>query len=168
MHDLDISIHRVPAHTTPSQREALHPHSLTLSELSSRSHAADALLAPCEWTDTFAKLCVAKGMDLNCGQKIPYMFVEAGLENIQIKRYIYPIGGWDGWTDAEQKLAVHHRDQIGSHMPQAIKKAGQGQDVVSKENVERACEGARKENEMWDNNTAFIFMYAVCGMKPVA
>jgi hypothetical protein len=168
MHDLDISVHRVPDPMTHSQREALHPHSITLSELSSRSHAADALLGPCDWTEIFAKLCTARGMALDCGRKIPHMFVEAGLENIQIKRYMYPMSVWEGLTDAEEKLALHHRDQIGRHMPEAIKKVGQSQDIIGKEEVERACEGAREENELWDRNRGFIFMYAVCGRKPVA
>jgi hypothetical protein len=167
MHDLDISVHRAPDPMTPAQRAALHPHSITLAELSSKSHPADAWLAPCDWAETFAKLCAVKGMDITCGRRIPHMFAEAGLENIQIKRYMYPMGAWEGLTDAERNMALHHRDGMGTHMPVAIRQVGQGQDVILKEDVEKASEGARRENEMCDRNRGFLLLYVVCGRKPM-
>lgn len=167
MHDLDISLHRVPENTTPELRAALHPHSITFSELQSRSHPADAMLVNEPWVITFQQLCATKGMDATCGRELPRIFSEAGLEDVRIKRYMYPMGLWEGMTEVEKKFAVHHRDGMGVHMGEAIRKVGEGQDVVSKEDVEKAVQGANKEHERWDRNRGFVFIYAVCGRKPL-
>jgi hypothetical protein len=166
MHDLDFSYHRVPDPLTPSQREFLRPHSLTLSELRSKSHPADAWLAPCSWVETFKELCAAKGMDLECGRGLPFMFAEAGLEDVHIRRYVYYFGSWDGMTDVEREFAEFHRKTMAVDLAQAIYKVGQGQDAVSEERVEQAVADVEKEKEKWEGNRGFFFIYAVCGRKP--
>jgi hypothetical protein len=166
MHDLDTSLHRVPEPTIAEHRAALHPHSITFSELESKSHPADAMLVTSPWCTTFQELCVSKGMDATCGRQLPRWFSEAGLEDVQIKRYMFSMGLWEGMTDVEKKFAVHHRDGMGAHMGEVIRKLGEGQNVVSKDDVEEAVEDANKEVERWDRNRGFVFLYAVCGRKP--
>jgi hypothetical protein len=166
MHDIGISIHRIPENLTPSQREMLRPHSLTLEELKSQSHPADAWLAPCDWEHTFKQLCAAKGMDLDCGKKLPFMFADAGLEDVQIKRYVYYLGAWEDMTDAERNFAEFHKKTMAVDLPQAISRVGQGQDVVSQEKVAQAIADTKKECEQWDGNRGFFFIYAVCGRRP--
>lgn len=39
---------------------------------------------------TFGKLLALKGVDLYCGSKIASLFVEAGLIDTRIKRYMVP------------------------------------------------------------------------------
>jgi hypothetical protein len=139
---------------------------LTLEELKSQSHPADAWLAPCDWEQTFKQLCLAKGMDLNCGKKLPLMFADAGLEDVQIKRYVYYMGSWDGMTDAERKFAEFHKKTIAVDLSQSIQRIGQGQDAVPQEKVTQAIADIKKEHEQWEGNRGFFFIYAVCGRKP--
>jgi hypothetical protein len=166
MHDLDVSLYRVPEPATVQDRAALHPHSIGYQELRSKSHPADSMLVDAPWCTTFQEVCAAKGMDATCGRQLPRWFSEAGLEDVQIKRYMYPMGLWEGMTDVEKRFAVHHRDGMGAHMGEAIRKIGEGQNVVLKEDVERAVEDANNEVERWDRNRGFVFLYAVCGRRP--
>jgi hypothetical protein len=166
MHEIDISVHRVPDPLTSSDRAVLHPHSITVSELQLKSHPADAMLSPEKWVTTLQRLCAAKGLDSTCGQQLPRMFAEAGLEDVHIKRYMYPMGLWEGQTDAEKKFALHHREEMGIHIGQMIRKIGQEQDVVTKEEVDKAVEEVDKALEEWDHFRGFVFIYAVCGRKP--
>jgi hypothetical protein len=105
-------------------------------------------------------------MDATCGRQLPRWFSEAGLEDVQIMRYMYPMGLWEGMTDVEKRFAVHHRDGMGTHMSEVIRKMSEGQNAVSREDVERAIEGGDKEVERWDRNRGFVFLYVVCGRKP--
>lgn len=166
MHDMDISIYRVPENITPSQREMLRPHSLSLTELQNDSHPVDAWRVSCDWADIFKQLCAAKGMDLECGKKLAGMFVEAGLEDVHVRRYAYYMGLWDGLTDVEKKFAQFHEKTMGSDLGRAIFKVGLGQDAVSQERIDQAYAGVNKEAENWEGNRKFFFIYAVCGRKP--
>jgi hypothetical protein len=168
MHDLDMRIYRTPEPMTSADRAMLNPHALTLAELQKRSHPTEAWHETCTWVTTINRLSAAKGLDGECGLHLPSLFVDAGLEDVRIKRYIYPYSMSDGYTEVEKKFAQHHREGMGVHLPDLIRKLGQGQDVVSHEDVENACEGARKENENWETGRKFIWMYVVCGRKPMS
>lgn len=165
MHDLDLSFHRVPDPITPSQRASLMPHSLTLAEVQSKSHPGDACLAPCSWLTTMAKLSAANGLDARCGQQLPRLFTEAALEDVRIKRYMYPFALWDGLTDIEKTFVLYHNKGMGKHFPHLIRKLGQGQNTVAQEEIEEACEGARRENEGSESSRGFVWIYVVCGRK---
>jgi hypothetical protein len=165
MHDLDMSRYRAPEPITPSQRASFRPHSLTLAEVESKSHPADAWRTPCSWLTTFGKLSAAKGLDVHCGKRLPLLFVEAGLEDVQIKRYMYPFTVWEGMTDVEKTFATYHKKGMGKHFPHLIRKLGQGQNTVAQEDVEKAYEGARKENEGSESSRGFVWIYVVCGRK---
>jgi hypothetical protein len=165
MHDLDMSHYRAPEPITPSQLTSLRPHSLTFAEVESKSHPADAWRTPCSWLTTFDKLSAANGLDVYCGIRLPLLFAKAGLEDVQIRRYMYPLAIWEGLTDVEKTFAMYHKNGMGKHFPHLIRKLGQGQDTVTQEEVEKASEGARKQNERLEDSRSFIWVYVVCGRK---
>jgi len=162
MHDLDLSFNRVPSSITLAQRSAMHPHSLSLPSL---AHPLDSWAEAKPWVTTLHKILAAKDMDARCGRQLPRLFAEAGLQDVRIKRYVHAHTHADAYRDVEKRYAVHHRDSIGAHMPDLIRKLGMGQDVVSKEEIEAAAEGARKNNEDWETGSGFCWFYVVCGRK---
>ncbi|KAH7410211.1 S-adenosyl-L-methionine-dependent methyltransferase [Phaeosphaeria sp. MPI-PUGE-AT-0046c] len=166
MQDLAISYYRAPDPLTPSQRAALEPHSLNLSEFKSQVHPTDTWHNACDWAKTFQELCAAKAMDATCGQQLPGMFSAAGLEDVHIKRYTYAVAPWEGLTKAEKKFGEFHRDNMGLLIPRLIKKLAEGQHVVSQEDVEKACEGAERDAIEWREQRGFVFFYVVYGRKP--
>jgi hypothetical protein len=170
MHDLNMRIYRVPSPTTSTDRAMLNPHTLTLAEMQKNSHPTEAWHEPRVWLETLNQLSAAKGLDGECGLHLPGEFVEAGLEDVRIKRYIYPYSMSEGYTDVEKNFARHHREGMGGHLSDLIKKMGQGQNVVSQEDVEKAVEDAKKANEKenWGTGGEFIWMYVVCGRKPMS
>jgi hypothetical protein len=170
MHDIDMRLYRIPRPMTSADRAMLNPHTLTLAELQDNSHPTEAWREQSAWMTTLNRLCAAKGLDGKCGSHLLGVFVGAGLEDVRIKRYIYAYSMSDGYTDVEKKFAQHHREGMGRHLPDLIKKMGQGQDVVSQEDVEKAIEDAEKENEKenWETGGRFVYMYVVCGRKSMS
>jgi hypothetical protein len=167
MHDIEFNSYRVPEDPTPAQREMTRPHSLTLAEALNESHPLEAWRNPCEWEETFKELCAHKGMDLESAKKLPKWFVENGLEDVQIKRYAYYTGAWEGMTDAERRFALFHKNTSMVDLVAGVRKVGQGQDVVSQDKVERAvAEMNELVNDKWESSRSFDFVYAVCGRKP--
>lgn len=168
MHDLAISFYRAPNPLTATQRASLEPHSLTLAEFESRSHPADAWHDDCDWVKVFQELCAEKGMDATCGQQLPGMFAAAGLEDVQIKRYLYAMAPWEGLTEAETRFGEFHRVTMGRLIPPMIRKMAQGQNAVSHDRVVRASEEAEKEATEGHERRGFVFFYVVCGRKPMS
>jgi hypothetical protein len=167
MHDINFVPYRVPQDVTAAQREMLRPHSLTLSESQTGCHPVEAWRISSEWEETFRELCANKGMDLESAEKLPKWFVENGLEDVRIKRYVYYAGAWEGMTDAERRFALFHKNSTAVDLAAAIRKVGQGQDKVSQDRVERAVGGLNEEiNHKWNSSRKFYFIYAVCGRKP--
>jgi hypothetical protein len=167
MHDLDFSAYRVPENATAEQREAIRPHALTLEEFQNESHPAEKWRAPGGWHETFAELCTNKGMDSQCGGKLLTWFMENGLEDVRVKRYVYSTSVWEGMTDLENKFAQFHKDYSANDLMAAVRKLGQGQDAISQEKVEEAAAGVKKEvDDGWTSTRGFHFVYAVCGRKP--
>jgi hypothetical protein len=165
MHEMDVQKYCVPQPMTPSKRALLNPHFLTLDELQAKSHPTETWFAPSNWMTTYNKLNAVKGMDGRCGWRLPRLFADAGLQDVQIERYIYPFSMFDGMTEIETKFALHHREGMGRHLPDLIRKVAEGQDVVSQKEVEDACEEARKENEEWEEGKGFVWLYVVLGRK---
>jgi hypothetical protein len=98
---------------------------------------------------------------------LPKWFVENGLEDVQIKRYAYYTGAWEGMTDAERRFALFHKNTTMVDLVAGVRKVGQGQDVVSQDKVERAvAEMNELVNDKWESSRSFDFVYAVCGRKP--
>jgi hypothetical protein len=168
MHDLDMQNYCAPQPLTPSTRALLNPHFLTLDEMQAKFHPTETWLAPSNWMKPFNKLNAVKGLDGRCGSRLPHLFVDAGLQDVQIKRYMYPFSKFDGMTEVETKFALHHREGMGRHLPDLIRKIAQGQDVVSQKEVEEACEDARKDNEEWEKGKEFVWLYVVFGRKAMS
>ncbi|KAH3990333.1 hypothetical protein HBH70_167450 [Parastagonospora nodorum] len=120
-----------------------------------------------EWITINYRLCRTKGLESLCGEKLPRWFVEAGLEDVQIKRYMLPMGQWEGMTEAERKFGEHYPIGIGASMLVSMRKLGQGQNEVSQEDIEKGVEGANKVKQEWQKYRGFFWVYAVCGRKPV-
>jgi hypothetical protein len=166
MHDIDTTLHHVPDPLTPSDRAAISPHSITLSEQQANSHPTDAMVAAEDWVAIFQRLCATKGLDATSGKQLPRWFAEAGLEDVQIKRYMYPMGMWDGMTESEKKFAEHHKHGLGATLPEVIRKLGQGQNEVSEESMQKAIGQLKRACDEWDHYRGFLLFYAVCGRKP--
>jgi len=166
MHDIDNTLHRVPEPLTPAARAALNPHSLILSEYESKSHPVDGMTFAEEWCNMHHRLCRAKGMEPTCGRQLPHWFAEAGLEDVRIRRYMLPMGVWDGMTETERKWGEHYPTNIGAVVPEAMRKMGQSQTEISQADVKAAVDGAYKVKQDWQGYRGFIFVYAVCGRKP--
>jgi hypothetical protein len=167
MHDIDFTSYRVPEDPTPAQREMIRPHSLSLAEALDESHPLEKWRVECEWEATFKELCANKGMDLESARRLTKWFVENGLEDVQIKRYAYYTGAWEGMTDLERRFALFHRNTSMVDLAAGVRKVGQGQDIVSQDKVERAVADVNKVmNDEWESSRRFYFVYAVCGRKP--
>jgi hypothetical protein len=166
MHDIDNTLHRIPDPLTPAARAALNPHSLTLAECESNSHPADGMIFPDDWMTIHHRLCRANGLVPTCGRELPHWFAEAGLEDVRVRRYMLPMGVWDGMTEAERKWGEHYPKNIGSFMIEGIRKLGRSQTEVSEADVEVGAYGADKVKQDWQGYRGFIFVYAVCGRKP--
>ncbi|KAH8727957.1 S-adenosyl-L-methionine-dependent methyltransferase [Phaeosphaeriaceae sp. PMI808] len=162
MHEFDNSMCRVPNPINTTVRASLHPHSLGISNGQLDPHPADQLSAPFGWMKTWDKLGASQGIDITCGRQLPRLFVEAGLTEVSVTRYLYPISSFEGLTDVEKRFAVFHHETMGAYFPDVIRKVGQGQD---EQEVEKAAEEARKENEGWRKNRGFVWFYVICGRK---
>jgi hypothetical protein len=114
MHDLDFSYHSIPPDLTSSQRESIRPHTFPYPI---PAHPADSWLTSVPWVTTYQRLFQAAGMDATCGRQLPRWFHEAGLQDVQITRYAYPLGNWEGYTDTERRVGDYHRKTMGAHMP---------------------------------------------------
>jgi hypothetical protein len=116
MHDLDMAWHGIPSTLTPSQRESLRPHTMSYPIA---AHPTDSWETPKLWITTFQRVFKAAGLNGTCGRELPRLFSEAGLKDVQITRYMYPLNDWAEHSDAERRVAEHHKLTIGTEMPQS-------------------------------------------------
>lgn len=116
--------------------------------------------------NTHHRLCRVTGLEPECGRRLPRWFAETGLEDVRIRRYMLPMGVWDGMTEAERKWGEHYPRNIGAFMPEAMRKIGQSQTEVSQADVKAGVDGAIKVKQEYQGYRGFIFVYAVCGRKP--
>jgi hypothetical protein len=166
MHDFSNAIHHVPAHI--SSLEHLRPHSISISEVATASHATDVFQHPSPWLweTTFGKLLALKGVDLYCGSKIASLFVEAGLIDTRIKRYMVPYSRWEDLTEAERAFADYLETFARDVIPVAIRKAGENAGLEYAQEVEVAIRDVRRYHEAFEGGRNFLWMYVVSARKP--
>lgn len=162
MHELDSVRQRMPENVTPAQRELLFPHFLELPDL---AYPLDAWAWKEPMRQTMLKLGEVKGLDLQAGRRLARRFVDAGLKDVSVKRYMWPCGNWDGYTDVEKRAAEDYGRGMGVHLPVLIRKLGEAQDVVTVEEVEAAAKSAEKNAEEWETGREFLWFYVVSGRK---
>jgi len=114
MHDIGLYWHGIPLTLTPFQRESMRPHTLSYPM---PAHPTDAWVSSPPWITTYQRLLEVVGLDATCGYQLPRLFHEAGLKDIQITRYVYPLNEWEGYTDAEKRVAKHHAKTMGNELP---------------------------------------------------
>ncbi|CAO2654269.1 Nn.00g110020.m01.CDS01 [Neocucurbitaria sp. VM-36] len=165
MHDLDMSTHHVPHDITPTQRGDVLPHNLTLHEAQSNAHPTSSWISRPPWQTTFDKLVNAKGLDSTAGSLLPGLFADTGLQDVRIRRYLYPYSMWNEQTEEQKRFAKHHRRTLGDVMPMMIKRQGAGSDLVDEAELQRAIKSAEAERDEWDGGRSFAWVYVVCGQK---
>lgn len=166
MHDYDHKIRRVPEHV--SSFEHLRPHAISISEITHSSHPADDYhdISTWLWDTTFEKLLALSDVDIRCGSKIASLFVEAGLTDIKIRRYMVPYSRWEGLTTEEKEIADYLETFVRDLVPVATRKAGENAGSEYSLEVEAAIDDARKYYEGYQGGRNFLWMYVVCGRKP--
>lgn len=165
MHDLDMSIHRIPHSITATQHKTLRPHNLPVDQVRSTADPTHAFLSRPQWQITLDKLLNAKGLDPTCGSRLPGLFVDAGLQDVQVRRYLYPLSVWEGSTEAEKRCAEHHKGTMGNELPMMLKKLGTGSHLVGDVELQSAIQGAEAERDEWERSRGFIWLYVVSGRK---
>lgn len=167
MHDLSCAIQHVPF--SVSSLDHLRPHPITTSELANSSHPTNAFhrATPWRWETIFRKFLALKGVDLYCGSAIPALFAEAGLTDVSVTRYMVPYSRWEGLTEEEKAVADFYESFIRGVIPVSIRKAGENAGPEYAEEVEEAVRDAKRYHDAYDGGRNFLWMYVVCGRKPV-
>ncbi|KAL6703576.1 hypothetical protein ACN47E_009521 [Coniothyrium glycines] len=166
MHDLSNQPHHVPSPV--SSFEHLRPHDITMEQIRTTSHPTDAYqhASPWLWDTTFHKLLAVKHVDLYCGPNIPFLFANAGLVDMTIRRYMMPYSRWDGLTREETAISDYLETFVRDLVPMSIRKAGENAGPEYAAEAERAVEDAKRYHAAYDGGRNFLWMYVVCGRKP--
>ena len=166
MHDLSNAIHHVPAYV--SSLKHLRPHDITIEQIANSTHPTDAYQhsSPWPWETILGKLLALQDVDLYCGSKIPSLFVDAGLTDIHVKRYMMPYSRWEGLTREEKAMADYLETFVRDMIPVAIRKAGESAGPEYAREIEKAVRDAKRYHEAFDGGRNFVWMYVVCGRKP--
>src|SRR5690349_18112246 len=116
MHDLSTEIQHILPHI--SSLEHFRPHSITINEIANSSHPTDSYYSPSTfiWDSILNKLLALKDVDSYCGSNIGSLFTDAGLTDINIKRYMFPFGTWDELTGEERETA----DYLGTSWKEVL------------------------------------------------
>lgn len=169
MHEYDMMSYRIPDNLDLLQSDLMLPKTMSLAELQQGNQDTDKFMSPYQWNHTLAKLAAAKGINVRAGHDLPSLFEAAGLDDIQITRYVAPFGMWKagGLSDAARKMAPQNRGFIQNLIPMLLRKLyGEvGKSLVSAEEVERAAQSAIKRAQNWDAAREWMFLYVVRGRK---
>jgi hypothetical protein len=169
MHDFDMLTHRVPKNMPASEfRTLLRPETVSQSAFQA-GNVTDTFADPPLWFPTLQQLASAKGINIRCGKDLPQLFHEADLEDIQVTRYMCPLGIWgvngDGLTEAEKRFAPMYRPFWSNIVPMLLRKLAGGTEGVDGSEIGRAIDSAVQRSENWDGDREFLYFYVVCGRK---
>lgn len=165
MHELDTMRLRVPEGF--SAVDILRPGTVSLSTFQ-LGHVTDDFLHPPQWFPILQRLVMPKGLDLRPGIHLAQLFSDAGLEDIQVTRYLCPLGLSDGLklTEAERRFAPMYKPFYGYVIPMMLRKLAKEAGGVDEKEIEREIENGWERVENWDGHQEFVYFYVVCGRKP--
>lgn len=162
MQEPDITVHLSPP--VSGNAYDLYPHTLTLSELEAENLPRDDS-DPEPWRATLHNLFRARGFEPSVGSKLAQYFADAGLQDIRIKRYVYPYGTWEGMPDAQRHYAPINKKFVENEVPVVMRKLSIAMGTISSEEVDRLVEKSRAFVERFEGNGEFGWVYVVCGRK---
>lgn len=167
MHDLSNSIQHIPTHF--SSFVHLRPHTITAAELATSTHPTNTYHHPTPWLwqTTLARLLAARNADLYIGDRLPSLFAAAGLQDVEVTRYMLPFSRWEELTQEEREVADYLEGFVRDVIPVAIRKAGDNvhEGVVSGEEVESAVDDVGRYVEGYEGGRTFLWLYVVRGRK---
>jgi hypothetical protein len=162
MQEPDISVRLSPP--VSGNAYDLYLHTLSLSELEAEKLPRDEC-DPEPWRATLHNLFRARGFELSIGSKLARYFADAGLQDVRIKRYVYPYGTWKGMTDAQRHYAPINKNFVENEMPALMRKLSIVMGTISSEETDRLIEKSREFVERFEGNREFGWVYVVCGRK---
>lgn len=171
MHEYDIMTYRIPDDLDLTKTNLFLPRTMSFAELQQANEKTSQFMAPYQWYHTISKLAAPKGINVRAGHDLPMMLEAAGLQDVQITRYIVPLGMWKagGLSLAQQKMASQNRGFLQYLVPMLLRKLHResGTEMVTEAEVERAAQSSIDRTVDWDADREFIYLYVVYGRKVV-
>lgn len=119
---------------------------------------------PEPWRAIWHNLMRSRGLEPRIGSLLAGYFVDAGLEEIRVERYVLPFGIWEGMTDAQRCMAPVHEAFVREDAPVLIRKLGSANSMSSEE-VDKVVEDLKAFVERFEGNREFGWVYIVYGRK---
>lgn len=116
------------------------------------------------WRVVWHNMMRARGLEPRIGTLLGSYLENAGLEDVQVERYVLPFGTWEGMTEAQRRMAPIHEAFVRDDAPDLIRKLG-NVGSMSSEEVGKVIEDLKAFVGRFHGNREHGWIYVVYGKK---
>lgn len=98
---------------------------------------------------------------------LPQLFADAGLEDIHIRRILFPFGNHDDLTETEKQCLPLNKIALSTLVPTVTKKMQATLGNVNDDDVDEIMRETREHLDTFDGRRDFAWIYVVWGRKPL-
>jgi hypothetical protein len=142
----------------------VYPKTPTVGDLKAEARTS-AHEDPESWRIIWHNMMRSRGLEPRIGTLLGSYLEDAGLEDVQVQRYVLPFGTWEGMMEAQRRMAPIHEAFVRDDAPGLIRKLGSAGSMSSEE-VDKVIKDLRAFVERFDGNREHGWIYVVYGKKP--